>query len=207
MPLMSLMFLSIAKRIYLMSFGHQYLLVSIYTDRQYETLQIMKNHHHIERIEMAETSFFDWLNSKSLKCNILSPERDRERESVHCPPSECCGVGPVSRELMSTRGIEVNSEQEQPFTFPIQRAPPPSPVSTESREVKILRWKSLKASGGLVIKPVQHPQSKYLAITLPWNDQQIHYTANNANNQLHSSIQALNPSLNICPTWNSRVNS
>ena len=29
MSLMSLMFLSIAKRIYLMSFGHQYLLVSI----------------------------------------------------------------------------------------------------------------------------------------------------------------------------------
>ena len=59
MSLMSLMFLSIAKRIYLMSFGHQYLLVSIYTDGQYETLQIMKNHHHIERIKMAETSFFD----------------------------------------------------------------------------------------------------------------------------------------------------
>ena len=58
MSLMSLMFLSIAKRIYLMSFGHQYLLVSIYTDGQYETLQIMKNHH-IERIEMAETSFFE----------------------------------------------------------------------------------------------------------------------------------------------------
>ena len=31
MLLMSVMFLSIAKRIYLMSFGHQYLLVTIYT--------------------------------------------------------------------------------------------------------------------------------------------------------------------------------
>ena len=31
MFLMSVMFLSIAKRIYLMSFGHQYLLVTIYT--------------------------------------------------------------------------------------------------------------------------------------------------------------------------------
>ena len=30
MSLMSVMFLSIAKRIYLMSFGHQYLLVTIY---------------------------------------------------------------------------------------------------------------------------------------------------------------------------------
>ena len=44
MSLMSLMFLSIAKRIYLMSFGHQYLLVTIYTDGQYETLEIILNH-------------------------------------------------------------------------------------------------------------------------------------------------------------------
>ena len=44
MSLMSLMFLSIAKRIYLMSFGHQYLLVTIYTDGQYETLEVILNH-------------------------------------------------------------------------------------------------------------------------------------------------------------------
>ena len=36
MSLMSLMFLSIAKRIYLMSFGHQYLLVTIYTDENHD---------------------------------------------------------------------------------------------------------------------------------------------------------------------------
>ena len=63
----------------------------------------------------------------------------------------------------------------------------------------------MKASGGLVIKPVQHPQSKYLAITLPWTDQQIHYTANNANNLVHRA--GYSPSVNICSTWNSRVNS
>ena len=43
MFLMSVMFLSIAKRIYLMSFGHQYLLVT--TNRQYETFKIELNHH------------------------------------------------------------------------------------------------------------------------------------------------------------------
>ena len=40
MFLMSVMFLSIAKRIYLMSFGHQHLLVTIYTSTQYFPLHL-----------------------------------------------------------------------------------------------------------------------------------------------------------------------
>ena len=59
MSLMSLMFLSIAKRIYLMSFGHQYLLVTIYTDGQYETSEIILNQPYIYTLNVNETSFFD----------------------------------------------------------------------------------------------------------------------------------------------------
>ena len=58
-----------------------------YTDGQYETLQMMWNYHHIERIEMVDTSFFDWLNSKSLKCYIPSPPEWVGLLSTVHPPS------------------------------------------------------------------------------------------------------------------------
>ena len=82
---------------------------------------------------MIEFQKFEMLHSESTRVS---------RSTVYCPPSECCGVGPVSREVMFTQGIEVNSEQRQPFTFPIQRAPPPGPVLSlekgQNTEMEIL---------------------------------------------------------------------